>query len=145
MIERELKRRHSIARAIVIFITVSTVLLLSALGCGDNSGSPETANSHFKQTTYFYNLLEYEEAIQEFDKAIELNPVYAEAYFSRGLVYFDQDKYQRGIKDFSKAIHIDPDYGVAYVMRAGAYRELGQDRKARADLKLACEADSLYC
>ena len=83
---------------------------------------------------YFDN---YEEAIEHFDKAIELEPDYAEAYYNRGCIYKDGD-HQQAIRDFTKAIELRPDYAMAYVRRGITYAL--QDKKsllAIADIKKA--------
>jgi len=66
---------------------------------------------------YFDN---YEEAIEHFDKAVELEPDYAESYYNRGCIYKDGD-HQQAIRDFTKAIELRPDYAMAYVRRGITY------------------------
>jgi tetratricopeptide (TPR) repeat protein len=50
----------------------------------------------------------------DYNKAIEINPQYAELYNNRGIVYYDLKEYDKAIKDYNKALEIDPQYAMAY-------------------------------
>lgn len=47
-------------------------------------------------------------AIADFDRAIALNPKYAEAHFARGLTYFEKGDLVRAIAEYDRAITRDP-------------------------------------
>jgi tetratricopeptide (TPR) repeat protein len=47
------------------------------------------AVSYYNQGTVYDDLKQHEKAVEDFGKAIELNPKYAEAYYNRGAVYDD--------------------------------------------------------
>ena len=66
------------------------------------------------------NLGKYEEAIKDYDKAIELDPDYSDAYNNRGLAKYYLDKYGEAIKDFNKVIELTPNYTNAYYDRGNA-------------------------
>ena len=44
-----------------------------------------------------------ERAKQDYTKAIELNPLFAESYFNRGLLYYSEGKVKEGTRDLSRA------------------------------------------
>jgi serine/threonine-protein kinase len=50
----------------------------------------------------------YDQAISDFNKAIEINPKYDKAYNNRGIVYSHRGQYDQAISDFNKAIEINP-------------------------------------
>ena len=52
-------------------------------------------------------LKDYERAIKDCDKAIEIDPTLAEAYISRGYTKAGLKDYQGAVKDSEKAIEID--------------------------------------
>jgi tetratricopeptide (TPR) repeat protein len=54
----------------------------------------------------FYQLNDYEAAIKEFNKAIELQPDYIEAYYYRGLSKMNNNNFVEAVKDFNKALEI---------------------------------------
>jgi len=51
---------------------------------------------------------QYDQAISDFNKAIEINPRYGQAYNNRGIVYRLKGQYDQAISDFNKAIEINP-------------------------------------
>ena len=51
---------------------------------------------------------QYDQAISDFSKAIEINPGYDKAYNNRGIVYRLKGQYDQAISDFNKAIEINP-------------------------------------
>ena len=58
-------------------------------------------------------LEKYQEAIENFNKAIELDPNSAAFYSARGLVYVELGKHQEAINDYNKAIELDPNCKIA--------------------------------
>ena len=63
----------------------------------------------------------YDEAIEEFTKAIEKNPKNAYAYYNRGLTYHKKGKLDKAILDYDKAIEINPKEAEIYYNRGIAY------------------------
>jgi len=49
--------------------------------------APSLVEDHFDRGTTYFTLGEYENAIQEYDKVIQLDPNYAHAYLHRGYSY----------------------------------------------------------
>lgn len=84
-----------------------------------------------------WRLERLDEALADFNKAIELYPQYASLYNNRGNVLFDLDKTEQALKDFNKAIELSPGYGVAYNNRGNVLLELGRRGEAVEDFKRA--------
>ncbi len=90
-------------------------------------------------------------AIEAYDKAIELNPEYAEAYFHRAKAYLDLSiNYQKAIEDITKSIKLEPQskrdgnyarLAEKYSIRAKAYLRIDDYGKAFNDLELAIILD----
>ncbi|MCZ9850025.1 tetratricopeptide repeat protein [Brachyspira hyodysenteriae] len=59
----------------------------------------------------------YEEAIEDFNKIIELNPKDRDAYFFRGLTKTGLKLYEEAIEDFNKIIELNPKDRDAYFFR----------------------------
>ena len=78
----------------------------------------------------YYYLGQYQRAIEDYDKAIQLDPDYATAYYNRGGSYSDLAQYQRAIEGFDKAIQLDPDY--APLMISGKRFKLSRDFTVRS-------------
>ena len=64
---------------------------------------------------------QYDKAISDYTKAIEINPRFAEAYYNRGLAYGKKGQYDKAISDYTKAIEINPRFAEAYNNRGDAY------------------------
>ena len=56
----------------------------------------------------------YNREIEDYTKAIQINPKNAKAYNSRGTVYYSKGLYDKAIEDYTKAIQINPQYAEAY-------------------------------
>ena len=69
----------------------------------------------------YLSISQYPRAIANFNKAIELNPNFAEAYVSRGNAQNDQGELFPAIVDYTKAIELNPNYLQAYSNRGRAY------------------------
>lgn len=80
---------------------------------------------------------DYEKAIADYTKAIQLKPDYAEAYNNRGISYSNRKQYDKAMDDYSKAIKLNPDYSIAYCNRAGIFIDYGMYKEALKDLRKA--------
>jgi tetratricopeptide (TPR) repeat protein len=87
---------------------------------------------------------QHKNAIPEFDKALRLNPRYAEAYTARGITYNEMAQYERAIKDYDAALALDPKSTEAYFNRANSYNDLGQPERALKDYDEALRLDQNY-
>ncbi len=78
----------------------------------------------------------WEEAIVEFDMAIELDgdPL---SYMARAITYGALDDFDRALADLDKAIELDSGWGEAYRERGAAYALTGDTEQALADLQMA--------
>jgi Tfp pilus assembly protein PilF len=82
-----------------------------------------------------------EEALAEFDKAIALDPHYAEALYDRGLLYQGEKQHQLAIDDFTSASGLTPQRAEPLLGRAISYLALDKIKEAAADLDEAVQAD----
>ena len=85
----------------------------------------------------YFQKKSYSKALSDFNKAIQLNPQYANAYNNRGLTYFNRKDYDKAIADFNKAVQLNPDLAVAYNNRAHAYFQKKSYTKALEDVQRA--------
>ena len=81
----------------------------------------------------------YQEAMDRYSRAIELDPKLPVAYNNRGFVHWNLNNYERAIADYCRAIELKPKYGMAYSNRAFAHKALGNKEAAIADFEKVLE------
>jgi len=84
------------------------------------------------------------QAIEDFDRAIEINPKDANAYQNLGVTYAKLGNHRQAIEDFDRAIEINPEYAEAYYNRGFIYGKLGDFRQAISDYDRAIEINPDY-
>jgi Tfp pilus assembly protein PilF len=82
-----------------------------------------------------------EEALAEFDHAIELDPHNAQARYGRGLLHQGEKQHQLAIDDFTAASGLLPQQAEPLWGRALSYLALDKPSEAAADLDEAVQAD----
>jgi len=80
------------------------------------------------KTAYFED--KAEEALQHFDRAIEINPNDSDAWYYRGDTLADLGKYEEAIASFNRAIEIKPDHHEAWISRGLVLAILGRFNEA---------------
>lgn len=85
-----------------------------------------------------------DEAIAEYNKAVEMNPRFALAYRFRGFAYARKGQYDLAISDYNKAIEINPRLASAYARRGSAYLYKGQYDQAISDYNKAIEINPSF-
>jgi tetratricopeptide (TPR) repeat protein len=87
------------------------------------------------------NLGRYDEALADFNRAIELNPDRARVIADRGETYRLAGRFDEALADFNRAIELDPDYTWAIASRGQTYQALRRFDEALADFARAIELD----
>jgi tetratricopeptide (TPR) repeat protein len=68
-------------------------------------------------------------AIQEYSRAISVDPQYVTGYFGRAQTYSAQKKYELAIDDFTRAINLDQRFADAIAFRGLlCFRQAGSTR-----------------
>ncbi len=101
----------------------------------DSSYYQNRANAHFVKG-------EFDLAVINYNKVIEINPKEAATYMSRGLAYYNKEYYDKAIDDYGKVIELNPEAAAAYFKRGDSYEKMGDKAKAFADYKKASELDA---
>lgn len=96
------------------------------------------------QGATLHGLAQYQEALKQYNKAIELDPNYGSAYYNRGLTLSDLENYKDAIRDFTKAIKLNPHDHEAYYNRALCHRNLKGFQIAINDLTKALSMSEEY-
>jgi len=108
------------------------------------SKSPHKARAWSNRGKANFNQNEYENALADFTKAIELNPQYIPPLYNRGLAYIALDQYDLAITDLSQLIVYRPNHTRAYCSRSIARMKSAKIEQAFVDINQAIEKDSTY-
>jgi tetratricopeptide (TPR) repeat protein len=92
----------------------------------------------------YTSLEQWDNAINDFTRVIEMNPKYGWGYIDRGVAYQHTGQWDKSIDDFSKAIEINAEDFDAYAGRALSYGVLGQFDKAIVDFSKTIQINPKY-
>jgi tetratricopeptide (TPR) repeat protein len=82
---------------------------------------------------------QYQLAMNDYNKAIDLNAACYGAYNNRGIVHVHLGQYKLAIDDFNKATYLKPDFAEPYSNRAFIYFKQGNKISCCSNAKKACE------
>ena len=92
----------------------------------------KSAYTKFYEARSFQIKGQYQQAIERYTQALELEPQLAAAYNNRGNTHYHKGDFDIAIQDYDKALEIDP-------RSADAYSNRGNACKASGDLALAIQ------
>jgi Flp pilus assembly protein TadD len=82
---------------------------------------------------------QFDKAIADYNKAIEINPKDAMAYNNRGVEYQNKGQYDRAVADYNKAIELNSKYAFPYYNIGCIYSLQNNLSKALKYLELALQ------
>ncbi|NQU19051.1 tetratricopeptide repeat protein, partial [bacterium] len=103
--------------------------------------SPSSPNTHNNLGDVYSRRGEWEKAVYEFKKAIEIKPGYADAYHNLAHTYYLMGKLTEAIESYQNAIHFNPNLWQSYQNLAGIYFELKNINLAMEYFKKAIEVN----
>src|SRR3989338_4019577 len=92
--------------------------------------SPYRARGHNNLGNAYNNKGQYDRAIENFNKALALDPNYTHAYYNLGAAYGNKGQHDMVIESFNKAIALNPNDALAYYNLGTAYNNKGQHDRA---------------
>jgi len=104
----------------------------------------QSAKSFFKAGDKFFEVNQYEDAIQQYTKAIEIDPEYVKAYVTRAAVYEKQEMFVEAAEDYERALVFMTKDEVIHFSAGKAYYKSGELGKALAKLSEAIRRKSNY-
>lgn len=114
-------------------ITINRVLLLDNTTINWNN----RGTSAIKQG-------KYAEAVEDFDKAIQLNPNFPEGWINKGTALYYQGKFDEAIQSFDKAIQLNSGDAVAWNNKGSALDDLGKANEAIQSFDKAIQLNPNY-
>lgn len=104
-------------------------------------GSVSEAQAHTAKAQALAKSGETAAALDEFNRAVELDPYNAQALYGRALIYQGNNEHNFAIADFSASSGLNPQKVEPLLGRAVSYLALGKVKEAAADLDEASESD----
>jgi protein O-mannosyl-transferase len=92
----------------------------------------------------FMNEKKFDKAIDDFSKAIQLNPNFIQAYQNRGIIYMNQNKYDLALSDINKTLENNPKDFNALNNRGTIYLNEKRNEEALNDFSKAIEIAPNY-
>ena len=129
---------------------LTAVIVLVFVACA--SENQKFADEYYEQGLLFYKSMEYDRSVDDFTKALEINPKDTEnykVYYMRGRSYMGNRQYEQAINDFTKALEICPDTDKAtrfsiIESRGSSYQALNETDAALKDFSAAITLDPLH-
>jgi tetratricopeptide (TPR) repeat protein len=99
------------------------------------------AAAYFASGRTAYDQENYSQAVDQFTKALQVDPKDPLIFYHRGLAYVAQDDFAEALADFTEALKINPKNPMAHYHRGIAHRLLGQHDQAIEDYTRALKLD----
>jgi tetratricopeptide (TPR) repeat protein len=105
--------------------------------------APKYASAYYFRGSIYVKQGNDKQAMNDMNKAIELDPKMSEAYFIRGAAYYSLGNYQQVVEDLNKVINLksgaDKIKLGAHAILGNAYSKLGNIEQATSEWKIAAK------
>ncbi|MDX2077700.1 MAG: tetratricopeptide repeat protein [bacterium] len=105
---------------------------------------PNEAMAYHVRGLAYYQINDYDQALINYDRAVELDATLNDVFSNRGNVYFTLGDYAKALDNYTQAIALSPMDALAYNNRGNAYVLLDERDNALADYNRAIELDPMY-
>jgi tetratricopeptide (TPR) repeat protein len=124
-----------------ILINESSLGFENEFSNNQRTNSDNNYNFYYNRGYTYFKQHQFEKAMNDFNKSIELNSNCAEAYLGLSTINIESHNFDKAISCASKAILINSNFAIAYNARASAYFRIGKFDKALEDEKMAISID----
>ena len=102
---------------------------------------PKDPSIYIKRGQLYFQLHEFNKAINDFNTALSIDDSLQQAYFERGMALARNGQIEEGIKDLTYFIKYNPNSSLAYTKRGVRYIWAGKLNSAKKDLLHAVKLD----
>jgi tetratricopeptide (TPR) repeat protein len=95
--------------------------------------NPNSFEGYLVRGAAYESMGKFQKALDDWDKAINVDPNNYDAYFYRGLEYANKGGFDRAIADYDQAIRLNPNDAKCYYNRGTIYASKGESDRAIAD------------
>jgi len=147
------KQRSFIYSVLVVYLLLLTGVTFNRMKVWQNSETLWTdVIEKYPNTPLPYNNLGHylrrqnqpERALENYNKAISLEPGKAQPYNNRGKIYFDRGEIDKALADYNKCIELEPNHVNALANRGAAFGMLQEWENALKDLNKALELEPFH-
>ena len=103
-------------------LKIVLLVIFISLGCLLSADSETKAERHLRRGNEHYSQGEYEQAIDEYQRVVQINPNYALAYYNLGETYRLKGKLDDAIVFFQKGVEIDPNNLLGLFLLGACYK-----------------------
>jgi tetratricopeptide (TPR) repeat protein len=104
--------------------------------------NPKETMGYYSRGMAYRSKGDFDRAISDFNKVIDLKPREATGYYSRGMAYQGKGDFDQAISDFNKAIELCPEEAKFYNSRGTAWQRKGDYKRAVADYAKALDVET---
>jgi tetratricopeptide (TPR) repeat protein len=120
-------------RVALVGLPAAAIVVMTAVLTSTRRRLRSTVPNHLKEGRKLLVLGQYDAALCEFDKALEISPYLGVAYYQRGCVYEALGSIDLALADFDQALRRDGQIAHAYLNRGRIRTEKGEFDSALAD------------
>lgn len=122
----------------VVFILIALPLL------GTQLMFSQSARQYFRAGEEFFENMKYRDAIDQYSRAVEIDPDYDKAYIQRANAYARLNDYENAAIDYDRAIVFNEKDAELYYLSGYAHNKQGNNSVALTKLNRAIEMKRNY-
>ena len=115
--------------------------IIALLGLSINNIESDSPDAWFSKGFELNNMGKYQEAIEAFDRVVDMDPSNTAAWNNKGYALINLGRYEDGLQACEKALEIDPNNVYAWNNKAWALNNLGRYEEALQSSEKALEID----
>jgi lipoprotein NlpI len=113
--------RNKSYKSITVISIIIISLSFSSVHAQQKQDEPKDTKFYIDRGIAYEEKGQFDQAVDDFTKALEMGSKDAVVYYHRGIGYVNQGQYSWAIDDFNKALEIDPKNAGAYYYRGVTY------------------------
>lgn len=106
-----------------------------------NDESKRDPNPNYLKGVYYYNIGDYDKALQQFNSSINKDYTFLDAYMEKGRILYKQSRYKEAITVYDLAIKVSNTFADAYFWKGKCQEALGQKQEAKISYQRAYAFD----
>jgi len=106
-----------------------------------NDESKRDPNPDYLKGVYYYNINDYNKALEQFNSCIKKDYTFLDAYMEKGRILFKQSKFKEAMEVYDIAIKVSNTFADAHFWKGKCQEALGQKEEAKISYQRAYAFD----